>query len=135
MITSKFTGLDKALKEINDTVKASIKNDIPFIITEYLKNQLDTQIDASGKKMPEKKESTKKYYKKYGWNTEKFLIRTGESTKLTTKNISNGIEIEPKNPDILKKFIPSRVDWMTLNQQAIKKIVDILMEDLRKKLE
>lgn len=131
----KLTGFKETADTIQDVLEKSIRTKVRDFVEEYLKQQLRDQVDSSGKQFPEKKEATKKEYRKHNWNTEDYLIRTGESTKLKYKRTKDGFTFEPKNPDILKKFVgDGKIDWMSLNDKAIDDITDILLKELKRKL-
>lgn len=131
-IVSKMTGFDQAIKEIQRNIQKTFDTRMESVIRDYLEAQIENQVDANKKAMPKKAPKTIEEYQKHGYNTEKFLVRTGESTKLKFKKSGNKITIEPAGPNILKNLIPSRVDWMTLNDEAIAKITNQFLEQLKK---
>lgn len=129
-----FHNFDSVSKAIDKSVKETLKKEVADYVVAKSKEELRSQVGSNGEKMPEKAEFTKREYTKYGWNTEDFLIRTGESTRLKVKKTQTGIEVIPQNPKILSYNIPSRVDWMSINKKDIDKIIDILSKQLKKDL-
>jgi len=131
-VTYKLTGFQEAGKAIVENVKKTFNTKIEDIATDYLNYQLNAQIDANNEPMPKKSLSTIKEYQKHGYNTEKFLVRTGESTKLRVLKNGSTMVIQPEGYKILKNLIPNRVEWMVLNDEVIAKIREKFLEELRK---
>ena len=128
----KIVGLDEALRQVQANMKKTFRTKLEALVKEYLEEQIASQIDASGEKMPKKSPATIKEYQKHGYNTEQFLVRTGESVKLKTTINGDVMFIQPEGYKILANLIPSRVDWMTLNDEAVQKITDLFMKELSK---
>ena len=91
---------------------------------------------ANTKPMPEKLEATKKAYKRKGYNTENFLVRTGASTRILIKRVKTGATLRPAKPEILQyhdvnaggSFPTQRVDWFRLNFGTRQKLLRLLRE-------
>jgi len=131
-IVTKMTGFNQAMNEIKRNLQNTFNTKIEEVIKDYLEAQLSAQVDANAKPMPKKAPATIKEYAKQGWNTDKFLIRTGDSTKLKITKSGNKMIVEPEGADVLKNLIPRRVEWMSLNDEAVKQITNKFLEELKK---
>lgn len=112
---AKLTGMDKADRAIHKAVKSALSGRVRKFIVNDLKQRLNAQEQPNGEAFPEKAESTKRAYASRGWNTEKFLVRTGESTRLTHAINQRGGAIElvitPIGHEVLSYHVPGRVEW------------------------
>ena len=79
-----------------------LHNTVADYVKDYLNEKIQTQVDSTGKRMPIKKDSTKKQYNRHGWDTEHWFVRTGQSTVLDSRNFPTAVEIFPAKPEILK---------------------------------
>ena len=147
---SRLTNTKPHLKLIKAAVKESLDKDVAPFIQKYLHALLESNRDASGKQRPStkpagrKKESTIRQYKRKGWNTETYLVRTGESIKLKHKIGKGGtrLTVEPassKGRKILSYHIPKsahrgEIHWMELNTKAEHKIIKRIRNRVRKRL-
>lgn len=110
----------------------SIQSNCKTIVDTYLKNILATQVDANGNRFPEKKESTKKQYRRNGWDTEHWLVRTGAATKVNYRNLPNGFKATPADPSDVLQYVKRAEDWFVLNESIKKQIVEQVKSDLKK---
>ena len=78
-----------------------IQKDVKRYAVQYLDKLLVKKRQATGQPMPEKAESTKRAYRKHGWNTENFLVRTGRSSVVQSRRVKNGIRLTPTDPKII----------------------------------
>ena len=127
------------LKNANNTARViqqkavrSIQYNCQPLVDQYLKNILASQVDANGQRFPEKKESTKKQYRYKGWNTEQWLIRTGEATKVNYRNIPEGFKATPADPEDILQYVSRAEDWFTLNTDIKNSIVEQIKKDLKR---
>lgn len=126
----------KNFNTISNDVRIATVNSIQTackqLVDVYLKNILSAQVDADGQRFPEKKESTKKQYRYKGWNTEQWLIRTGESTKVVYRNIPNGFEARPEDQEDILQYVKRVENWFTLNESIRNKIIEQIKKDLKR---
>lgn len=80
-------------------INSFLHNTVGDYVKTYLKNKISTQVDSTGNRMPIKKDSTKQIYRKHGWDTEHWFVRTGASVVLQQKNLLNAVEIFPSDPE------------------------------------
>lgn len=78
--------------------------------------QIERKRQADGTPMPKKAESTKKQYRRKGWDTEHFLKRTGQSAKVKQQNTPSGVRLFAAGKDILQYNVPKRAKWLTITQ-------------------
>jgi len=171
---SRLTNTKPHLKLIKAAVKESLDKDVAPFIQKYLHALLESNKDAEGRKRPisgyvtkdkyrkkkdgskvktkdgvnvmpgEKAPDTIKAYKKKGWETEKYLVRTGDSTRLKHRVSKAGtkLTIEPASDEgfeILSHHLPKNkfrglMGWMELNTKAEKKIIKRIRNRVRKRL-
>lgn len=131
-IKYKLSGLDEVGKDVAQNMRNTFRTKLEKLVREYLEYQISAQIDAENKPMPKKKPATIKQYQKEGYNTDKFLVRTGKSTELNVTISGDTMVIQPKGYEILKNLIPSRVEWMTINDQLVNEITNKFLEELKK---
>ena len=126
----------KWFNTVNSDVKNKVVNSIQIncrpLVDLYLKNILATQVDAGGQRFPEKKESTKRQYRYKGYNTEQWLIRTGQATQVKYRNIPSGFEARPEDPDDILQYVKRAEDWFTLNESIRKEILEQIKTDLKR---
>jgi len=122
-------------ENINRTIQQKVVRSIQYncrpLVDKYLKEILATQVDATGNRFPEKKESTKKQYRYKGWNTEQWLIRTGAATKVNYRNVPEGFRATPADPEDILQYVDRADDWFTLNDTINKQIIEQIKKDLR----
>ena len=95
---AKVTGMKTAFRQLEKNVVRVIQTKGRDLVATQLMKSLDRQIDAYGKKMPKKAESTIKGYKKKGLDTKHWFIRTGTSVTLRFTKTPTGIIIYPYDP-------------------------------------
>ena len=120
-------GVDKT---ILSKVLNVIRNDIKIQAVEHFNSQLNSQQTATGEPLPKKDKSTVDEYRQKGWNTSKWLVRTGNSTRLISKNISGGISISPQGKDKLR-YVKKASEWFAPNKELKDKIISTLKYTLR----
>jgi len=127
----KLKNTDKVRKYLQQKIVATIQTDIKKLVERDLERMLNQQVDAKGAALPHKAESTKRSYKYHGWNTEDWFIRTGESAKIKSKKIKNGISVYPADPmKVLAKYVKRSEDWIALSPD----IQDEILKTISKKL-
>ena len=128
---AKFKRTENIARTIQTNVVNSIKKDCKPIVKRYLEGLIDKQRDAKGRVFPKKKDSTIKQYKKQGWNTTHWLVRTGESTKLVFKNLKDGLSIKPRDPEDILQYVDQSEDWFVLNADISNDILNKIKEGLK----
>ena len=128
---AKFKNFENTQRNINKTVVNTIKQDVRPIVKKYLEDLIDKKVDANKKRFPKKKASTVKQYKKHGWNTKNWLVRTGAATKLVFKNLKDGISVKPADPEDILQYVTQADTWFLLNKEINNKIIKKIKEDLR----
>lgn len=135
-----LTGMDRAERAMHNAIRNALAGRVKTFIMSDLNYTLKSQTEKSGKKFPKKADSTIKAYKSQGYNTKDFLIRTGESTRLTSAINQRAGTIElvitPIGHEVLSYNVPSRVDWfgeMTTAQRDV--ILNILNEEIKRNLQ
>jgi hypothetical protein len=123
--TIKVVSDPKDAKEMFRLVERELQSSAPRVIESALLTQLKSQKNEDGTAFPTKAPGTIKQYQKHGWNTKDYLIRTGESTSLTSKNIKGGVVVEPTGQDLLKKF-ESKANFVYASPEMEKKIEDMI---------
>lgn len=130
-----LTGMDRQARAIENAIVKAMRGPVKDFVIQDAKNTLNAQIQPGGEPFPTKAESTKKQYRRHGWNTEKFLVRTGKSTKLqhVINKRGNFIElvVTPVGHEILSFNVPSRTKWMGLDAPAVARVTEILQEAVR----
>ena len=128
---AKWKDKNNALTEIDKAVSKAVKNVLPTIM-ELLKANVKSNRKADGTPQPKKKASTKAQYKKHGWDTENWLVRTGKSTKLKKRKQGNGWVVEPTDKTILKYHLDEVEDWMLLTDDDKEIVFDEISKELKK---
>lgn len=132
---------------MNNAVYEVLSGKVAAHVKSYLRQLLGANIQADGSPRPasppagQKYESTKKAYKRKGWDTEHYLVATGASTKLESRMIGKKtLEITPANPTILGYHIPENeryrgeMTWMELNQSEQDTVMGIIRERIKRAL-
>lgn len=133
-------GMDRAERAIDKAIHNALAGRVKKFIMNDLNQRLHAQEQPNGQSFPKKAESTKKAYRRMGWNTEKFLIRTGESVRLTAAyNRRAGTQelvITPIGHDVLSYHVPDRVKWFPDYSTGAARdvIMNIFNEELRNEL-
>jgi hypothetical protein len=117
-------------KQLSASIRETIRIDVSRFLKDHFADTLSSNVDEDGNRFPEKTESTKKSYSKNNWDTEHWLVRTGESTKIKAKINSDGITVSPAGKEILKK-IKGAAGWFTLSDQTKNKIMEIIRRKLK----
>lgn len=112
---AKLKGLSNTVRTINTKIVSTIQQDIAPMVVRYLRSLISKQVDARGNSFPEKKESTKKQYRKHGWNENLWLIRTDTAAQVVTQNIQDGVRLIPADPEKILQHVPRADDWFLLN--------------------
>lgn len=135
-----LTGMDRADRAIHKALRKALTGRVKTFVMRDLNQRLNAQEQPDGSAFPKKAESTIKAYKSKGWNTEKFLVRTGESTRLSSTVNQRGstieLEIKPIGHEVLAFHVPSRVEWFPDYTQGAARdvIVNIMSEEVRSEL-
>lgn len=125
-----IVNIEKAWKEAFAECVPAIK----LLIENQVVNDLNSNRKANGSEQPKKKDSTKTAYAKDGYDTENWLIRSGDSTKLKWKIGKYSITVQPKGQEILGYHIDDAKDWFKLSDDTIKKIMSIIKKKFNEKL-
>lgn len=118
-----FINLSKRVNNI-------IKKDVALFLLKHLRENLRLQIDEDGNRLPDKKESTIEEYKRKGYNTKDWFIRTGNSVQLKITKLAGGIRIYPAGKEILK-FVPESANWFNLSANTKLNIIELIRKKLR----
>lgn len=142
----RIVGLDKWRREFEKEASKVLRTVVRQDLFDYLKIQLETNTQPDGSPRPstspqgKKKPSTIKAYEKKGWDTEHYLVATGESTKLNAKMSDGGLTltITPERPEILGFHIPEsqhrgKIDWMSISDGQAARTVKLLSTELAKR--
>lgn len=139
-VRSKYYGLKERKADVDRALKDAAR-EVEMIVIRYLHTLLMEKRQADGYPMPDKADSTKKAYKKLGWDTEHYLVATGVSTQVFSDDSKPGrIRFRPRNPKILSYHTPVRardgmqIDWFRLGDSVIPNITDAFNRRLRKVL-
>lgn len=130
---AKLTGVPQVTRVIERAITRSLGNRVQKFIKSELENALESQTQVDGSPFPKKAESTKKAYRRKGWDTEHFLVATGKSSKLVHGQTGMRLRVYPRGYDIQEFHLP-RVQWIGLPQGAQDRVVDILKEDIANEL-
>lgn len=128
---AKLKNTQNVSRDISRKVIQSIQTNCKPLVDIYLKDILSTQVDAEGKRFPDKKESTKKQYRRNGWNEDQWLIRTGKATVVKYRNILNGLEARPTDPEDILGYVERSESWFTLNESIRNQIIEQVKKDLK----
>lgn len=71
------------------------------LVKGFITGRLKRGVTADGEPMPRKAASTIAQYRRKGWDTKHFLIRTGASTKLKSRVSGGRLYVGPMDPDTL----------------------------------
>lgn len=112
---AKLKGMGNIALKINSKIISTIQQEIAPMVVGYLRSLLSKQTDARGNRFPTKKESTKRQYKKQGWDTEHWLIRTNTAAQVVTQNISDGVRLIPADPEKILQYVDRSDDWFLLS--------------------
>jgi hypothetical protein len=115
---------------INQKVISTIREQLPEVIKDYYAGLLNQQRTSLGAPLPEKKENTRKQYREKGWNENKWLVRTGRSTKLQVEMTEQGIRISPIGKDTLKK-VKGAEEWFSLSGSIRERILELIRKGLK----
>jgi hypothetical protein len=126
------TTIDKSkLKSKLDIVIKGIRSaGKPVAIQEVNKN-LQEQHNVDGSAFPTKSESTKREYTKHGYNTNEYLVRTGQSTKLEVEDTPTGFVIKPFGQKILS-YHSKYANFVYFDENAKIQIINTISQELRK---
>lgn len=132
-------GFDKIVGVIDKAVRKSLQGKVTAFVKANAERQLTWQRDKEGEPMPEKAESTKRQYRRKGWNTEKFLVRTGQSTKMVANWDGGDWVIYPQGQTRLGYHItpddgPARTRWVQPTQALYDEINKIISEEIARAL-
>ena len=132
------------MRDMRRIISEALKTPVNALARNDLRHQLATNKQADGTPRPASPPAGKKYpatirqYKRHGWDTEHYLVRTGKSTKLKSRMRDRGmtLEIVPANPEILGYHVPKNeryrgeMSWMELTESAMGKISNIVRKRL-----
>lgn len=127
---AQLRGMNNVKTELRRVIRNSFRTRVSAYITREMKDRLYAQVQPDGDAFPDKKESTIKQYKRKGWDTEHFLIRTGKSTPLKTRVSGDTLEVYPVGHETLA-YHKDRVQWMGLTPEQERRVIEILSEDVR----
>lgn len=134
-----LTGMDRADKAIHRALRKALAGRVKKFLMNDIRQRLDSQTQPDGSKFPKKAESTKRAYRAKGWNTEKFLVATGESSRLQANVDQEGSTIQlmitPIGHEILSYNVPSRVRWFPEVTPGMRDVImNIVNEEVRDEL-
>jgi len=125
-------------RAIDRAGKKTIRTRIRGFLEQYATENIVAQTGADGKPFPRKADSTIEQYRRRGWNTEQFLIRTGQSVKLTFSQTATSVRMVPfgatdAGDRILEFHDPSRVQWLTpLPDDFKNRVLRIFADDVER---
>lgn len=132
-VKMRIDGLSEALNSIRESFIQSFNESVPEALKTHLESQIDSQVDALGNPFPKKASQTIKLYAEGGFNTTKYLIKTGESVKLQSTKFGNKLVIQPVGWEKLRYHVgDGKIAWPTLNEEAIKVVYGVISKDLNK---
>ena len=127
-------GFDRVEKRIVDTVDTAMRTKVKDHVIKHAELNLSFQRDKTGQMMPKKAESTKKQYRRKGWDTEKFLVRTGQSTVMRYEWLNHELTVYPQGQTVLAYHVPERTDWVQPTAALIEEVENILSKELARVL-
>lgn len=131
-------GMDAAARAINRAAHRALSGSVAKFLKGDAMNDLNAQIQPDGSPFPDKAESTKRAYRRRGWDTERFLVRTGKSVRLThevyTRAGTTTLEIRPMGWETLSYHVPDRVEWFSLTPDKVARCVQIMNEEIDREL-
>ncbi len=107
-----------------------IQRDVAHLLVLYFRKMLQSRKDSKGNPFPKKKDSTKRQYKKKGWDTEHWLIRTNTAAQINVSNTQAGITLEPADPDDVLKYVKQSKEWFRFNDEIERKIISTIAKNL-----
>ena len=140
-----LTGMDRAEKAISKAFRTALTGRVKKFIMADLNQRLKSQEQPDGSAFPKKFQTehgdkVRAEYKRNGWNTEKFLIRTGESVRLSSAYSNRGgvheLTITPIGHEILSHHVPKRVEWFPDYSEGAARdvILNIMSEEVTNEL-
>ena len=129
----KLTGFSQTKDEIKKGIDAAKVEVIDYIERTVVRN-LNSNHDADGNMQPKKKESTKKSYKKSGYDTENWLKRSGDSTELVSKKNKSGVTVAPIGQEILSYHKKEADNLFSLAKKDVAAIQKIIVKNIEKEL-
>jgi len=129
MSQTKLEGIDQFCRELNKEVINIIRTNLDSVMQEYIDDMLLSNSDATGRRLPQKKEETKKAYAKKGLDTTHWLIASGYGKHLQKKLITNGIVYYPRGQDYMK-YVKRSEDVFVGNDKVLRKIIKKIEEKM-----
>lgn len=133
-----LTGIDQAERAFFRAVERAMKGPVKDFLMRDANNAIEMQLQPDGKPFPKKAESTKKAYRRMGWDTERFLHRTGESRRLTSAFTKRAgvfeLTITPRGWETLSYHVPDRVQWFGMTLEMANRVQEIISDEVRREL-
>jgi hypothetical protein len=127
--------LRKIDKDIERETIRIIKTDVPKLISDILRSEIDNQVDAEGKKFPTKKPATKIAYEKKGLDKNHWLVASGKATnypslKLKKEKLTNGIKLNPRDPNNILQYVEQADSWFMISDKAQEEIMEYIQDKI-----
>lgn len=127
-------GFDRAEKAITGAVDKAMRTTVKDYVIARAKFQLKMQIDKRGEQMPDKAESTKRAYRRKGYDTENFLVASGKSTEMMYEWLNHVLTVYPRGQVILGYNVPKRTEWVQPTDDLMNGVNLLISEEIARAL-
>lgn len=127
-------GFDRAVKVVTESVDRAMRTTVKDYVIKHAQFRLKMQRDKTGEQMPEKAESTKRQYRRKGWNTEDFLVRTGKSTVMDYEWLNHVLTVYPRGQTILGYNVEKRTKWVDPTDDLMNGVNLLISEEIARAL-
>lgn len=127
-------GFDRAGKVIESAVDRAMRTTVKDYVIARAKFSLNLQRDKDGNPMPDKAESTKRAYRRKGYDTERFLVASGKSTEMMYEWYNHVLTVYPRGQKILSYNVESRTKWVQPEKDLMNGVNQLISEEIARAL-